>query len=76
MKKVDLTLPEFMFIVGTRAFLAAGVGLLVADRFHRKTRRYVGATLVALGALTTIPAAFALFGSSRKAKTKNVIAAA
>ena len=76
MKKVDLTLPEFMFIVGTRAFLAAGVGLLVADRFHRSTRRYVGATLVVLGALTTIPAAFALFESSRKAKKKNAIAAA
>jgi hypothetical protein len=74
MKRVDLTMPEFMFIVGTRAFLAAGVGLLVADRFRRSTRRYVGATLVALGALTTIPAAFVLFGSSQKAK--HTIAAA
>ncbi|HYV42354.1 MAG TPA: heparan-alpha-glucosaminide N-acetyltransferase domain-containing protein [Thermoanaerobaculia bacterium] len=76
MKRVDLTIPEFMFIVGTRAFLAAGVGLLVADRFRRSTRRYVGATLVTLGALTTIPAAFVFFGSSQKAKAKNAIAAA
>ena len=76
MKRVDLTIPEFMFIVGTRAFLAAGVGLLVADKFRRKTRRYVGATLVALGALTTIPAAFALFKGSRTAKTKSAIVAA
>ncbi len=76
MKRVDLTLPEFMFIVSTRAFLAAGIGLLVADRFRRNTRRYVGATLVALGALTTIPAAFVLFGNSQKAKTKNAIAPA
>jgi len=76
MKRVDLTMPEFMFIVGTRAFLAAGVGLLLAEKFRRNTRRYVGATLVALGALTTIPAAFALFGSGRSAKTKRAIAAA
>lgn len=76
MKRVDLTMPEFMFIIGTRAFLAAGVGLLLAERFRRKTRRYVGATLVALGALTTIPAAFALFGTRGMAKKKTTIAAA
>src|SRR5881296_1825450 len=55
MKKLDLPLPLFGFIVGTRALLGAGIGLLLADKFPRRTRRSVGATLVMLGALTTIP---------------------
>ncbi|HEY3171790.1 MAG TPA: hypothetical protein VGK86_04345 [Thermoanaerobaculia bacterium] len=63
MKKVDLPLPLFGFIVATRALLGAGIGLLLADKFRRSTRHSVGATLVIVGALTTIPAAFALFGS-------------
>jgi hypothetical protein len=63
MKSFDLSKPAFFFIVGTRALLGAGIGLLVADKFRRSTRRSIGATLVTLGALTTIPAAFALFRS-------------
>jgi hypothetical protein len=63
MKKFDLSAPSFFFIVGTRALLGAGIGLLVADHLRRKPRRRVGATLVTLGALTTIPAAFTLFSS-------------
>jgi len=62
MKTFDLPVPAFFFIVGTRALLGAGIGLLVADKLDRKCRRGVGATLVILGALTTIPAAFLLFG--------------
>jgi len=67
-KRVDLSFPEFGFIVATRAALGAGVGLLLADRLRRKQRRSIGSTLVAVGALTTIPAAFALFGSERRAE--------
>src|SRR6266508_6065863 len=69
MKNVDLPMPLFGFIIATRAILGAGIGLLLADRFRRRTRHSVGATLVAVGALTTIPAAFALFGSRRKMGT-------
>jgi hypothetical protein len=67
-KRVDLSFPEFGFIVATRAALGAGVGLLLADRLRRKQRRNIGSTLIAVGALTTIPAAFALFGSERRAE--------
>jgi hypothetical protein len=67
MKRVDLALPEFGFIVATRAALGAGVGLLATQRLCRRTRQRVGAALLAAGALTTIPAAFLLFG--RRAKT-------
>jgi hypothetical protein len=66
MRNVDLPMPLFGFIVATRALLGAGIGLLLADKFRRSTRRSVGATLVAVGALTTIPAAIALFGGRRK----------
>jgi len=51
-----------MFIVGTRAALAAGVALLFSDRLSRSQRRSIGAALVAMGVATTIPAALALFG--------------
>lgn len=62
MKHFDLPVPLFGFIVGTRVLLGAGIGLLVAEKLDRRTRRKVGAAFVGLGALTTIPAAFFLFG--------------
>ena len=46
----------FGFLVGTRAALAFGVGLLVASRIPEATRRRLGLALVGLGAATTIPA--------------------
>jgi hypothetical protein len=75
MKRLDLSLPEFGFVVATRAALGAGIGLLLADRLCRKTRRGVGLTLVTLGALTTIPAAMAVFGGGLKAGGKTPKAA-
>ena len=65
MQTKTLTLPELGFIVGTRAALGAGVALLVADRLEAPVRRAVGLTLVAIGAVTTIPAAMVLFGGRR-----------
>jgi len=62
MRDPDLSFPELMFIVGTRAALAAGVALLCSDRLSRSQRRSIGAALVAMGVATTIPAALALFG--------------
>jgi hypothetical protein len=60
MKSVVLNLPMFGFVVATRAVLGVGVGLLVAERLPRTQRRVLGRILVAIGALTTIPAARAL----------------
>jgi hypothetical protein len=74
MKTFDLPVPAFFFIVGTRALLGAGIGLLVADKLDRKCRRGVGATLVILGALTTVPAAFLLFGRDSKPRPDAVVA--
>jgi hypothetical protein len=63
MRNPHLSIPELMFVVGTRALLAAGVGLLVAGRLSNKQRRLIGGTLVAIGAVTTVPALMAVLGS-------------
>lgn len=65
MRKVELTLPEFMFVVGTRAMLAAGIALVVANRFTRGQRKVIGATLTAIGGISTIPAIMAVFPNIR-----------
>jgi Na+-driven multidrug efflux pump len=75
MKRLDLPAPAFFFIVGTRALLGAGVGLLVADKLGRRQRHRLGAVLVGVGALTTIPAAFALFGRGFSNPDPKVLAA-
>jgi hypothetical protein len=55
MRKHKLTTPELMFIIGTRAALGAGIGLLAGMRLKRA--RAAGLTLALIGAATTIPAA-------------------
>ncbi len=61
MRKHRLTAPQIGFLIGTRAALAAGAGLLLSGRLSRNMRRRVGTALVAFGALTTLPAARILF---------------
>jgi hypothetical protein len=69
MRRLDLSYREFGFTVATRAALGAGLGLLLSDRLGRRKRR-LGKTLVALGALSTIPALFTLLGARYTEKTK------
>lgn len=57
MRRVTLTFPQLALIVMTRAMAAAGVALLLGDRLDRRQRRAVGATLAAVGAITTLPLA-------------------
>lgn len=63
MARLDLSFREFGFIVATRAALGAGLGLLLGSHLARRNRKRLGATLVAVGALTTIPAVFTLRGA-------------
>jgi uncharacterized membrane protein YfcA len=65
MRDAQVTLPELALIAGTRAILGAGLGLLLADRLPKDQRRAVGWTLLAVGALSTIPLAFEVFGGRR-----------
>jgi hypothetical protein len=55
MLRRTVTLPEIGLIAGTRAAAGAGIGLLLADRLNKDQRRAVGWTLLAVGAITTIP---------------------
>jgi hypothetical protein len=65
MKNVVLSFPTFGFVVGTRAALGVGIGLLLSRRISDARRRAIGLTLVSLGAAATIPAAMAVFRSRR-----------
>ena len=65
MKMVTLNVPSLAFVVGTRALLGAGVGLLVAGRLAAARRRTLGRTFITLGALTTLPAVWAVRRGSR-----------
>lgn len=48
-------------VVGTRAAVAFGLGLLLADRIRESRRRAIGRTLLGIGVATTIPAAMSVF---------------
>ena len=65
MNKLALSLPTLGFVVGTRAALGVGIGLLLSGTMTESQRRAVGVTLVAIGVATTIPAAMAVFHNQR-----------
>src|SRR5437667_11824398 len=62
MMETQITLPELALVAGTRAALGFGLGMLLADRFSSEQRRAIGWTLVAVGAVTTIPLVLEVFG--------------
>jgi hypothetical protein len=73
MREIRLSLPEFLFVVGTRAMLAGGLAFLIANRLSREQRTGAGVTLALAGALATIPSAIALFGRrDREGETAGV----
>src|SRR5262245_41541678 len=57
MRLITLPLRAVFFVIATRAALAAGVGLLLAERIPTDRRRRIATALIAFGAITTIPAA-------------------
>jgi hypothetical protein len=62
MREVQVTLPELALLVGTRAALGAGLGLLLADCLPESQRKAVGWTLLLVGAISTGPLAFEVLG--------------
>lgn len=64
-QRTEVTLPELGLIAGTRGMLGAGIALLLADRLDETQRKAIGWTLVAVGAITTIPLAMEVFGGGR-----------
>jgi len=70
MRQVELTLPELALVVGTRAALGAGLGLLLADCLPEHQRKSVGWTLLLVGAVTTVPLAFEVLGKVHASNTR------
>lgn len=62
MSERRLNLSDIILIAATRGMLGAGIGLLLAGKLSDDQRRAVGATLVLVGAVTTIPLALRVFG--------------
>jgi uncharacterized membrane protein YqgA involved in biofilm formation len=62
MREIPLTLPEIGMINSTRFIIGAGVGLLLSRKLDDDARKAVGVTLVAVGALVSIPVAMAFIG--------------
>ena len=55
MTRIELPVPELGAIAATRAMLGAGIGLLAAGHLSERMRHVAGRTLLAIGALSTIP---------------------
>jgi len=71
MKHIVLTLPRFAMVVSTRAALGAGIGLLVSPKLPDARRRALGAMLVAIGVVTTIPAVMSVRSSLRRSRSRD-----
>lgn len=55
MRQVTLKIPELMFVVGTRVMIGVGVGLLAAEKLRERPRKAIAATLILIGAVSTVP---------------------
>lgn len=60
--KLTLTPQLLGFVVGTRAVLAFGAGLLLADRIPQPRRKTIALAMIGFGVATTFPAARAVLG--------------
>jgi hypothetical protein len=65
MTNLILSPPVLGFVVGTRAALGFGLGLLLANRIPKSRRQVVALSLIGIGVATTIPAARSIFRSKR-----------
>ena len=66
MTERTVTVPQILFIGGTRVALGAGVGLLLSTRLDRRTRKAAGFGLFAFGVVTTIPIVFGILMKRRE----------
>ena len=64
MKPRTLTIPELALMAGTRVALGIGLGLLIADKIPRDTRKGAACALLLVGALSTIPLVAAILSQS------------
>jgi hypothetical protein len=62
-----LNTSEIVLLAMTRGMLGAGIGLLAAGKLSDEQRTAVGRTLLLVGAVTTLPLAWRIFGQQRAA---------
>jgi hypothetical protein len=62
MKRKTLTIPDIGFIAATRVVLGVGIGLLISPGLDKHQRKTLGAALLAVGAVTTVPILVGIFG--------------
>jgi hypothetical protein len=58
----QLNTSEIVLLAMTRGMLGAGIGLLAAGKLSDEQRIAIGRTLLLVGAVTTIPLAWRIFG--------------
>jgi hypothetical protein len=68
-KPRNLSLPRLAFVVATRAALGAGIGLLASAGLPKRSRQRLGKSLLTIGALTTLPALWFVFGGGEPEQT-------
>jgi len=66
MSVITLNPRTLALVVGTRAALAFGIGLLVAEHVPVARRRRLAFALIGIGAATTVPLVREVFGSRRR----------
>jgi multisubunit Na+/H+ antiporter MnhB subunit len=66
--EAELTAPEVAFVLGTRAAVGIGLGMLLASQFPEAERRAVGWTLLLAGAFAGAVLGAELFGNPRRFK--------
>jgi hypothetical protein len=71
MTEIPLSLPEIGMINGTRFVIGTGVGLLLAGRVDRNTRKAVGVSLLIAGVLFSIPVGWSLLGKLRSVRSSD-----
>ncbi|MGZ3649959.1 MAG: hypothetical protein ACXVB9_20045 [Bdellovibrionota bacterium] len=72
-RQITISIPELILVAGTRALAGFGLGLLLAERMNLSQRRAIGWTLLGMGALSTIPLAFEVFGGRRISESQKQI---
>jgi len=65
MREIPLGLAEIGMINSTRFLIGTGLGLLLAGRMDRNTRKAAGISLLAAGVLFSIPVGMSFLGKLR-----------
>jgi hypothetical protein len=63
----QLNTSDIVLLAMTRGMLGAGIGLLAAGKLSDEQRIAIGRTLLLVGAATTLPLAWRIFGQERAA---------